>query len=235
MNIVSVTATYNRPKILKDTLEILGNIRGLQTRIVVGSLGEDGVVAKACGAEYYEFANKPLGAKWQHGITQAKKHNPDAVLICGSDDWLTEDWIEHYWPLIQAGADLAGRSRWVACNVGTQKTVFMGFKYSQDIEPIGPGRMFSGRFLDRIGWNLFIPNVNSGLDRDSAEAVKKVSGRIIIDNTGSATVACVKSNWDCRNTFESYMQNKFLVKTPVTDGVALMNACFPGRIQKYLT
>lgn len=235
MNIISVTATYNRPVILRDTLEILGKIKGLKKRIVVGTLAkEDGVVAQTAGAEYYEFPNNLLGAKWQHGIEQAKKYNPDAILICGSDDWITEGWVDFFYPYINNGWDVVGKSKWYTCNITKNHAGLTEFQYSQDLEPIGAGRLISRKLLDKMEWKLYLTNVNSGLDRDARVRAKELGAKILIENNCEEHIFCIKSTWPCKNSFESYNNNSFLLKKTIPNGLEVMEKYFPNRINKYL-
>ena len=63
--------------------------------------------------DYIYTNNLPLGRKWQIGLQECKKYNPNAVLINGSDDLLSLDWVKTcYYYIIKYNYDIVGKSNW---------------------------------------------------------------------------------------------------------------------------
>jgi hypothetical protein len=219
---------------LTDTLQVLGNVRGLAERIVVGTTPLDKTIAERAGALYYEYPNSPLSNKWQYGIGMAGKLDPEAVLICGSDDWLTPGWVEYFYPHIKSGMDMVGKSQWLTCSTKDKiELIKCGYKDSAD--PLGSGRLISARILDKINWNLYPINLESGLDYQSKLVCSEFNAKIKTDNNCKEEVVCVKGGWWCKNTLKMYKNNDNILKEDISEqGIATMNKLFPGRIGKYI-
>ncbi|MCG7591991.1 MULTISPECIES: glycosyltransferase family A protein [unclassified Halomonas] len=60
--------------------------------IVVGSEGElSKNLCESYGFNYVEHPNQPLSGKWQAGIEETKQYDFDALVIMGSDDFVSKD------------------------------------------------------------------------------------------------------------------------------------------------
>jgi hypothetical protein len=94
MRITVLTAMWGRPQVTAIMLRNLYEMRPTLaennielTTVVVGSEGEwSRWLVKAFDADYVPHKNKPLGAKWNAGLRRARSHNPDALVILGSDN-----------------------------------------------------------------------------------------------------------------------------------------------------
>ena len=138
---------YGRHVILKHTITRLLSINKVDVVICVGSLPEDKVVVEECGAEWVEADNTPLGAKWNKAFQAAQKHNPDACLYIGSDDWLSEDYLPAILPYLKT-YDLIGKTDFYLCHVASYKDVVFSLAHSdgyvgtdREGESVGGGRL----------------------------------------------------------------------------------------------
>jgi len=179
--IVLLTAVWKRHSLTKFVLKRYGDIKErisdrFDLRLI--AVGSEGNVSKElceqCGFEYFEFPNLPLNHKWQHGLEQARKSNPDAVVIAGSDDLLSENYFEIIYAKSQEDDCLVGLNDlyfwddkldclwyWEGYAKGT-----MAGGIDRHNEPIGLGRCFSRRVLEKCDWELWPKRerLNSGLD-----------------------------------------------------------------------
>ena len=211
MKIISITATFKREKITIDTLELLAQQKGMIASIVVGSCEEDKHAAESVGAVYVHHDNHPLGSKWQAGVDKARELDPDAILICGSDDWLTSNWCEVCSKEIEKGFDLVGKSECFMCNAFPGKSLgLIQFSYkNKEKGPIGAGRMISRRILDKLDWKLFPLHVTNSLDHlCNHQIVKHANGKVKILNGSNNHILCVKSTWNAIDSWEDIIKNK---------------------------
>jgi hypothetical protein len=151
---------YQRPEITLATIDLLKRqTYPLSRIIVVGSCDLDKRTAKKANVEYFHHRNNPLSDKWQFGVTQAKRYKPDAVLINGSDSWLTTNWCEKLGKFIEDGHHLVGKTTWHQCRVNPNKEllILQRFQALHREDPIGAGRLFSEEILNAMNWRLFPP------------------------------------------------------------------------------
>ena len=58
--------------------------------VVVGSEGKESEeLTSPFGVEYIEHKNRPLSEKWEAGIRHTRSMDPDAVIILGSDNFIS--------------------------------------------------------------------------------------------------------------------------------------------------
>jgi hypothetical protein len=117
MKIACVIATYKRYFLTLNTIKMLKQQTVPLNIIVVGSNNQDKKLSNIRGCHYIQYKNDPLGEKWQAGVNFAKTLNPDALLICGSDNWLVPSWSATCLKYINEGYDLVGKSVFEVCNI----------------------------------------------------------------------------------------------------------------------
>jgi len=204
---------YQRPNITLATIDLLKKqTQPLYKIITIGSCKLDKLTAKKAGVEYLNYRNAPLSNKWQFGVTHAKKYNPDAILINGSDSWLTTNWCEKMGKFIRDGYHLVGKTTWCQCriNPGKPLLILQRFQSMHREDPIGAGRLFSKSILDAMNWRLFPSGLQSSLDGKSYKYMlaiarnKKIKIKIKIANEiEDAILMGVKSNtWPSKHPFK---------------------------------
>lgn len=162
--------------------------------LLVGSTEKDRDVAKECQVDYYlHHQNRPLGNKWQAGIAKIPEVFPDveAVLINGSDDFLSPHYAEKAFKYIQNGYDLVGKKDWCLYD----HKINQGYYIRRNIfSVLGAGRMWSRKFLDLANWELFPKGFNNQLDAQSYKRFVKLKGKYGIIKNPTMVILSIKGN-----------------------------------------
>jgi hypothetical protein len=144
--------------------------------------------------------NTPLGAKWQFGAQHAYSLQADPLIILGSDDILGEKYIEICSELTAEKHDFIGLYSWYVHYKG--KAFLCKYLAKQ---PLGGGRSYSLRLLNRLGGRLFNPKLNRHLDD---HAIIKCREFFIPCHTDSRLVVhAIKGDWACMNPFNLKHRN----------------------------
>jgi hypothetical protein len=145
--------------------------------VVVGS---EGLLSRRLtemyGFTYIEANNQPLSTKWQRGLDYLRDHQPDAVLILGSDDFISPGLIEYYNRLMHRQDVLA---------VGVLDAYFLDIASGRWIywpgygrstadtqpqrlgEPIGAGRLLKVELLRKVNFEVWSQvEIDKGLDKE---------------------------------------------------------------------
>ncbi len=214
MKIVAVIPTYKRKDVTVATIRYLSKQSVPPDEIVlVGSSQEDVAAAEEAGCHYVNYPNDPLSEKIQAGIYKAREFSPDAILLCGSDDWLSLDWIERF-SLCLRTYDVVGHGTMNLLQ-GTggkdikiiEIPVYMGT--SRRGEPIGAGRMISRRILDKIDWNLYREKQNTGCDGGSFTVLKSAGAKVFMCEEDNPKLLCPKGVWRQINSMDECCRTSF--------------------------
>ena len=164
--LVFIIAIYKRPKLTKIVLNYYKRMqKKYPFKIVVA--GSEGQPVK--GVDYIEVPNFPLTNKNNLMMQRAKEHNPDAVVLLGSDDFICENVIKYYYELIER-----------------KETSVMGFYdlyfYSTEHDVLshydcggksyGAGRWFPKSALDKINWTGWSGEYDRGLDGNNLKVLE---------------------------------------------------------------
>jgi hypothetical protein len=166
MRLVVLTCVYLRCELTRIVLRRYHRLQGtlageIDLRLLaVGSMG--GISRDICessGFDYVEHPNEPLSHKWNHGVREARRYDPDGLVIVGSDDMISARLLRAYVARLAAGHDYFGlKDLYFYDLVSSQLGYWGGYKLSEQQrqgEPIGCGRCHSRRLLERTGWNLW--------------------------------------------------------------------------------
>lgn len=161
------------------TKYILDNYRNLMTEfniipIIVGSEGE---LSKnlAEGLEYVEAPNNPLSDKWNKAFIRAKELDVDACVIAGSDTILTKYLFEEHFEALKQNVDYFGILDAYYLFQDCLK-YWEGYNNERLGEPVGSGRMFSKKLLNKLNWQPYRTGLNKSLDGDITKKIKAISG-----------------------------------------------------------
>jgi len=233
--IICIMATHGRPGITTETVKMLQKQTVSVEVLIVGDSGCEPKIAADTGCICLKHKNKPLGKKWQAGVNRARALAPDAVMICGSDSWLTPRWCETAIPFLKKGHDLIGINMFHACKVYPKQKVRIIRRAYQGKRigiPMGSGRIFSKKILDALDWKIFPINQNSGMDIFSYKKVIKQKGRIRIVHSDDMKILAVKSTWKCINSWNHYIESKKNKEfTDIKEPKVWLNQNFPGSIK----
>jgi hypothetical protein len=185
MKIAVITALWGRPRVSSIMLDSLAvqseRLKGtLDLEVVaVGSEGEwSAWLAESCGAIYTSCENKPLGRKWQTALARARRTDPDAVIVLGSDNLVNDELLTTYALHLGDGADYIAIMDAHQYNT-TRKTLihWPGYEGKRLGEPIGSGRCFSRSLLERMNWRLWDDHYVRGLDSSTTAKLQAIEHR----------------------------------------------------------
>lgn len=129
--------------------------------------------AESYGALWIERQNKPLASKIQLMFEHAQTLEWDYVMIIGSDDVVSDNFLRTYeWPM-SLNIDAWG---WGDCYFYGDKRLYhwRGYDPEKRFESIGAGRIFSRRLCEEVGWKFYEnTSINSGLDGQMTRTLNK--------------------------------------------------------------
>lgn len=189
VNPVVLICTHNRIGITCYNIESLRKQSLIPKIILVASDLREVVIFRKRFPELMicRYPNLPLGAKWDYGVQVSRNLNANPLIILGSDDILGEFFIENCSKLTQETHESIGLKRWYVHHKG--KAYFCEYLAKQ---PLGGGRAYSKRLLDKIDWKLFDATKNRHLDDFSNEHI-----HAIVD----LELHAIKGNWSVMNDF----------------------------------
>ena len=168
-----------------------------------------------CGVVVVRAANKPVSRKWQVGLAgvQATQDAPDAVMILGSDDFLSEEYLRHCGALAASGVVQAwGPDRvWVFDSIDKRMGVWIGPVHMVEgrSTPAGAGRLFTRPLLDLVGWTLWPFDKNSGLDIGCARHLDENYGVVIKMIEMQQVPGAVVLDWKDAENIHCFSQFRF--------------------------
>ena len=202
--IVCVIPIHDRKAITIETVKMLKRQSYPFYKIIlVGDTEAEEKIAKEADCHFVKFPNNPLSRKVQAGIDEARKFNPDALVISGSDDWLSYKYNETYIKYIN-DYDIIGNKEWLVLRVLDDKNIELtkGNYNNNREDPIGAGRTITRGILDKMDWQIFNFEKNSSLDSTSFRQMKnhgKATVKLLTDP--DAVLCCIKSTWPCINPY----------------------------------
>ncbi|MEB3884953.1 tetratricopeptide repeat protein [Lyngbya sp. CCY1209] len=181
--IVILTCVWKRPELTRVVLsyysilkrELSGSIE--LKLLAVGSEGKQSrQLCESCGFDYVEYQNQPLSDKWEYGINRCRDYNPDAVIIVGSDDLISQSLIEFYDRKLKEGLVFCGITDAYFFDLQTEKMIhWVGYTSQVDAvrlgETTGMGRCLSKPLLERLDFSIW-RNLNKDRNLDGAMTQK---------------------------------------------------------------
>jgi hypothetical protein len=136
-------------------------------------------------------------------------------MICGSDDWLSLNWIEELSPYLKE-FDIVGNGILYTLKCIskesieiTQLSAYKGTKRYG--EPLGPGRMISKRILDKIDWQLYRRPLKMGMDGYSFAFMKSFGAKTFLYEIDEAKLLDFKGYWSRITDFERTQQKDNII------------------------
>jgi len=234
MKIIAIIASHKRNAILRDCITCL---KPQVDDIVLAGSSDWTKEADACNLAkriakendllYVDHSNKILGQKWQAGLNRARLEKPDAVLICGSDDLLSDNYVEEYkyvclsTNVMSQLKHVCGVNAWRIYSPIHNNIAYCEYKYSFRRDPLGAGRCISSEALDRVDWQIFPTEGGVGCDLYSWE---KLGNKIWHPLFGY--VLSVKGSWDMMDSWDQVISSKSL-RIDMEDSLNFILNCFP--------
>jgi len=214
-NIVTMVPVHGRHKILSKVLNALKK-QSLKTYIVcVTSTKEDYLFCIDQGCidhvgTVINYPNKPLSTKHQKALNYIKKLKPNAVMICGSDDILTPNWVNECYTQILLGNDIVGKKYHYIWDVLTN-TIYKNI-YKADFH-IGAGKMLSSNILFKVQWHMYSFSRNSSLDYYSNLILQTQNPKNYFLTNQDENIISVKKDWKTITSLNDIQNAKNSVTT----------------------
>jgi len=126
-------------------------------------------LAKQNTEHVVKFKNNPVGMKWNVGVGYTKSMDYDFLLIVGSDDIFSKEFLDRYFELFNNKSIMySGVLDASAINLYTKKArYFGGYKKPKKVnrvgESVGSGRILRKSLVEMLNYTLF-ENKNRSLD-----------------------------------------------------------------------
>lgn len=218
--IVCVIPVLGRHQVLNVNLASLKNQSYPIEVLLVVSTEEDRNFAIKNEVNWVYSPNSPLGLKFQTGIAEAQKFKPKGILINGSDDILSLNWVERLVPYLDQ-YDVIGKMDWYVIDTQSEKTY--SFKYKVRAT-LGAGRLISGRILDKLHWDLYPTNQRANLDHASMKRIRSGQGQELICHDSTIFVISIKGKYQTLNPTSKLVKSQYVTNLNDSPG-RLMEIC----------
>ncbi len=207
MKIVLLTALWGRTDIARACLEWHRDLvddlklKDIDLRLlVVASTNEDYALGVSCGWAAIKRKNDPLGHKWNsvvEAVPTVYGDDVDAVLMIGSDDFMTPFFIADAVHKIREGAEYASPRTMYMVDGATSRAV----KFRGNLT-IGAGRIVSTSILAPCQFRPWESALNSGLDRSFDRTMRIIEAArenplrfSVIEDDGLMTIKTEVNIW----------------------------------------
>jgi len=240
-----IIASHQRSQILIETIGMLNRQTIPPDYIVIVGSRTEQRVARKTGSIFVECPNLPLSVKWQEGVYKAQDLGSDAILIVGSDSWLSSRWIECCLPALDE-FDYVGRISGYKCAIHpdeqieiiqtqiTKKRQENSKKHHGFIPPLGAGRLISKRILDKINWYLFQGELNKGLDGLSSRSMTAKGATSSLMLNAPIHLMGIKGPWPALTKYSVIKHSNLTEKMdiiPFENAADWLEFYFPGSIK----
>lgn len=231
MNIAFLMPVWQRPRLTKLVTDYY--VDRIPRGLIINSPGSN--ISQDALSKQWDLlmvANNPLGRKLNTGLELLQSRDIDAVMILGSDDLVTHNYINLCQRKMLAGYDLV---RLQACYYLSEGQVY----FSPHALP-GAGVCLSRGLLDRLEWRLW-DEVNHHLDasmfrRITREASREsVRGYKVRKSASSALVLDIKTHtglWKLEPPYLIHKETGVPIKQTrikqAPSAKAFINKHFPG-------
>jgi len=180
MKLGILTALWNRRELTVLFLDRLEHFRKKYDIIPI-AVGTGGEFRKDCGKRgifYVDCENRPLGTKWNKGMEAFRDIPVTNIMILGSDDFVSDEYIEHNLEFVE-GKDFCGCMDLYMFGANPRRRGWSGYFYfAYTGYLVGPGRVYSVELMDTLKWNPWGYARNTGLDGSIARNIKKSGMKI---------------------------------------------------------
>lgn len=194
MKTIAIVPVKGREPLLKHTISRL--VRQVDRVIVAGHTDVEATICQNRGAMFYFCEPEMLlGAKWQLCADVAMALEPDALLIMGSSDMISDNWLQVMGRYLEEGYAMAGTSGIHFLDVQPRNVKRLvhwhGYTNDRNGEPIGTGRLISAKAVQMANGFVFERNKNHGLDWSNMQVLSK-----IMDKWGKNFIKCADYSHD---------------------------------------
>ena len=156
VKIVMVTCVYGRHELLKIFLDYTLKLPIHKIVAVYSESKDKKILDQYPNVDAIYHINLPLSRKWNCAVISCKKHNPDAIIITGSDDLLSRNYINYCKHKIDSGYYLIGTKCWTNLFIGNGYSYLCKAHYpGNSTNTLGLGRCISKNLLDKLNWSIY--------------------------------------------------------------------------------
>jgi hypothetical protein len=206
MNPIIVMAVWGRLPLVDINIRLLLS-QGAQI-VLVTSIEQDYnyfKLLKLAGVHIISVPNNPLGKKWQSGVDKAKELGANPLIICGSDDFLSNGFIKKACDYSRYHDFIFFDNWWIYEPRGNKSYYLRYNMFRYDKPPLGSGRIYAPRMLDRNGWSIFDSGKDWHLDNHSWET-KHFEDRLF-PNPDGMNILAVKGFWETMNPLDKILNS----------------------------
>lgn len=162
--------------------------------------------------------NKPLGRKWQTCVRHAyRRFDADLYAITGSDDILSRKLMDHVLAAQVANRSLSGAfapdlycaNEWLVHSSAKgyrPMLVRCAYAYETAFQPLGAGRFYARKFMDRVDGYVFDSSLGRGLDNYGFDKVREAGGKVELFTVEDGPLVSVKGDWEQLNSLDAFFK-----------------------------
>lgn len=163
--------------------------------------------------------NKPIGNKWHLTTVGARKLHPKSLLITGSDDLVSFDYLKNNYNILMNDklrlVGMIGPRTWYMLNSKKNYLYQVSYKNEYHTMPLGAGRLYSASYLNKIDWVIFERNFQNQLDDKGYYDV--INKDLIVYNPtlDDGCILSIKGNWEAMNDLDYILKFNSINATKV--------------------
>lgn len=175
MKTIIVSVMHGR----QETVSYCLNQMPFIEKVMIYSNEADGTFLDRMKIEHKsKFKNYPLAEKWNYAFKFLRNIEFDAVILLGSDDFIDEKFL-HFVERTIPNFDIIGFED-IYFKEGRSLYYWPGYDNERKGEPIGAGKVFSRKFLERTNFEMFPGKSNKGIDGVNWRACRNYGAKIHI-------------------------------------------------------
>jgi len=201
MKTTAIIASHARTAITKKNIEILlSHCLG-----VVLILSDESEVSffNNLPISIILHSNIPLGKKWQAGVNYARILKAEKIMIVGSDDILSKDFLQN---INSIPRDFIGLRSWYVFH---KQKLYECEYVAQGNLPLGSGRIYTAYLLNQINWQIFDIGARKLLDDKGWNIAKNHAFHLIT----TPEILAVKGDWSVMNPLNLMHKNIMVKRT----------------------
>lgn len=198
---------YGRRQLMEINLRLLSKEEC--SIVVVASIQDDFDFLRGLRMKNLQIVpapNHPLGHKWQIGVEACRIKDYDPIIILGSDDFLSHGFVTRAFEIMRF-YDFVYFDKWFIYDKNKKENYSLDYQMVKfNKPPLGGGRIFSRRYLNRINFKLFDTQQESRLD-DFAWNNRLGDCKELI-NPKDMHILSVKGDWDTMNSLDAILSSE---------------------------
>jgi hypothetical protein len=230
-DLVVVIAFSGRHAVLRAVISEIFNVSPAQLKVgVVLACTDDEDVEfsqllqkKYPKLGYAQCKNNPLGNKWHIAVQCAKKLKPNAIMITGSDDLVTTDYLINNYKILTSDPlsviGMVGPRVWYLLDSSKEEPEIWKIAYKNEHHhmPLGAGRMYTASYLNKVNWKIFDRSLESQLDDKGYYEVLANDLSIYCPTLDDGSLVSIKGSWAAMNPMDLILSADSIMATKITE------------------